>query len=170
MPDYRVRIAGRLDLPAVNALIERAMTTWDTTERMRRLALPVYQYRQDDVDHMWLLAAEARDGALAGVAVLEEADNAGLPVPGGGLLLHGIYVTPDAMGMGIGRALLESSAGIARALGREGLLVKAIRQSRGFFERCGLHALPALEESDYPYRYWLGTGPLHCRASVADKQ
>jgi GNAT superfamily N-acetyltransferase len=158
--DFRIRIAGRLDLPAINSIIDQAVTSWNTTERVKRLALPAYRYHQDDIDHMWLLAAEGRDGALAGVAALEEADGADLPVPGYGLLLHGLYVKPEAMGIGAGRALLETSAGICREMGYPGLLVKAIRHSRGFFEHCGLQACQSVRDTDYPHRYWLSTCTL----------
>jgi GNAT superfamily N-acetyltransferase len=147
-----------LDLPAINSVIEQALASWDTAERVKRLALPVYRYQPEDLDHMWLLAAESTGGELVGVAALEEADGADLPQTGPGLLLHGIYVRPEAMGMGIGGRLVEVSAGIVRALGYDGLLVKSVRQSRGFFERCGLRALHQRGDKDYPYRYWLPAG------------
>jgi len=159
MLDHKVRIAGKLDLPAINAVVAAAVASWDTTERVKRLALPVYRYRQEDLDHMWLLASEGLDGALLGCAALEEADSADIPARGRSLLLHGVYVTPEYSGVGVGRQLLAASAGIARSLGYEGLLIKSVRQSRGFFDRCGLQSLPAERATDYPYRYWLPTGP-----------
>ena len=157
MSIFRIRIAGRLDLPVVNAIVEQALSSWTTTERVKRLALPIYQYQQEDLDHMWLLVAESQDGSLAGVAALEEADKQDLPQHEYGLLLHGIYVRPKFMGQGVGGQLLEASAGIARSLGSGGLLVKAVRQSIGFFERYGLQAIRATRSSDYPHRYWLAT-------------
>jgi GNAT superfamily N-acetyltransferase len=152
---HRVRIAGRLDLPALNVIIRHAVASWDATERVKRLAVPVYQYRQDDLDHMWLLVAEGSDRKLLGLAALEEADGADVPSGGPGLLLHGIYVKPPAMGLGIGAQLVAASAGITRALGCDGLLVKSVRHSRGFFAHCGMQSLPAVKFGDYPYRYWL---------------
>lgn len=157
MPASRIRIAGRLELPAINSVIELALADWNITERARRLALPVYRYQQGDLDYMWLLVAEDEDGSLSGVAALEEAARAELPEQVHGLLLHGIFVKPEAMGRGIGRQLVAASAGIARELGYGGLLVKSVRQSRGFFERCGLDVLSAADAGDYPYRYWLAT-------------
>ena len=157
MPIFRIRIAGRLDLPAVNAIIEQSLRSWTTTERVKRLALPIYRYQQEDLDHMWLLVAKSQEGNLAGVAALEEADKQDLPQQDNGILLHGIYVKPQFMGRGVGGELLEASAGIARSLGYRGLLVKAVRQSTGFFERYGLQAIRATSSSDYPHRYWLAT-------------
>ena len=167
MSDFRLRIAGKLDLPAINAVIDRAVTSWDTTERVKRLALTVHRYRSDDMSHMWLLAAERHDGVLLGVTALEEANDADMPAPGHGLLLHGIYVEPEAMGSGVGKALLNASAGIAFAMGYAGLLVKAARQSRGFFEHCGLLACHAERDSDYPYLYWLSADSGDCVTAVA---
>jgi GNAT superfamily N-acetyltransferase len=153
-PSPRIRIASTLELPGVNAIIDQAMATWDTTERVKRLAGPVYRYSPADLDNMWVMVAENGDEALAGMAALEEADENDQPVPGRGLLLHGIFVAPGAMGQGVGRALVGASTGIAREMGYRGLLVKAVRQSRGFFERCGLTACDRVDNSDYPYRYW----------------
>ena len=160
MPTHRLRIAGRLDLPAINTVIDLAIASWGVAERVKRLALPIYRYRQEDLDHMWLLAAEALDGVLSGVAALEEADSPDCPGPARGVLLHGIFVKPEAMGAGVGGQLLTASAGVAGALSYDGLLIKSVRQSRGFFERCGLQALPAANPNDYPYRYWLSTGAM----------
>ncbi len=157
MTACRIRIAGKPDLPAINVVIAAALTSWESTERVKRLALPVYRYQQADLDHMWMFVAEGEDGDIAGVAALEEADPGDLPVPGYGLLLHGIFVKPGAMGAGIGQRLLRAGAGVTRELGYEGLLVKSVRQSMGFFEHCGLETLKATSGTDYPYRYWLST-------------
>ncbi len=167
MSDFRIRIAGKLDLPVINTVIDRAVTSWDTTERAKRLATTVHRYRPDDIGHMWLLAAERHDGVLVGVAALEEADDTVMPVAGHGLLLHGIYVDPEAMGSGVGKALLHASSGIAFDMGYAGLLVKAVRQSRAFFEHCGMRACHAERDSDYPYRYWLSTGCNACGTVAA---
>ena len=158
MQAYKMRIVGRMHLPAINTIVEQAVASWDVTERVKRLALPGCKYRREDMDHMWLMAAEAKDGKLCGFTALEEADGAELPVPGPGLLIHGLYVRPALMGAGIGTHLLQVGAGVAEKLGYNGVLVKSVRQSRRFFERSGLVALRADKETDYPYRYWLALG------------
>jgi GNAT superfamily N-acetyltransferase len=155
---HTIEISGTLALPAINAIVRQAVASWDATERIKRLAVSVYQYRREDLDHMWLLAAADCDGNLLGFAALEPADDGAVPMSGRGVLLHGIYVQPDAMGSGIGKNLLQACAGITAALGCSGLLVKAARQSTEFFERCGLQALPPTTADDYPYRFWLAAG------------
>ena len=158
MHTYQVRIVGRMHLPAINAIVEQSVASWDATERVKRLAVPRYQYRREDMDHMWFMAAEASDGKLLGFTALEEAVSADVPALGTGLLMHGLYVEPARMGSGIGTHLLRAGAGVADALGYDGMLVKSVRQSRRFFERCGLRALRAEKATDYPYRYWLAFG------------
>jgi len=43
--DVALRQAGPEDLGCINTLIAAAITTWDVTERVRRISLPLYQYR-----------------------------------------------------------------------------------------------------------------------------
>ena len=50
--------------------------------------------------------------------------------------------------------------GIAVEYGYDGLLVKAVRQSTAFFERCGLEALTQTAAGEYPYRFWLPVDSL----------
>lgn len=69
----RIRVAGRADLPAINSIIDLAVTSWDTTARIKRLALPIYQYQRADLEYMWLLAAEGGNGVLAVVILVTHA-------------------------------------------------------------------------------------------------
>ena len=117
----RLRIAGRGDLAAVNSVVEGAVGSWDAAERVKRLAQPVYRYREDDLDHMWLVVAEDGDGSVAGVAAVEDADGNEAGQYGRALQLHGIFVRPGDMGKGIGTELLATSSRIADALGYDGL-------------------------------------------------
>jgi GNAT superfamily N-acetyltransferase len=141
-------------LAAVNAVIAAAIETWDVAPRVKRLALPTYQYREDDFNHLHLLGAW-REGRLAGFVSLEPADPDDVPGDHSALLVHGLYVLPDLHGQGIGGRLVESAKATARRLGYTGLLVKAERSAVGFFERQGLELLPVVNHArDYPYRLW----------------
>jgi GNAT superfamily N-acetyltransferase len=65
-------------------------------------------------------------------------------------------VDPGAQRRGLGTRLLEAARKRAGEAGRSGLLVRANREARGFFEDRGLEPLPVRDESrDYPYRFWL---------------
>lgn len=145
-------------LERINQVIAAAMGTWNLAERVRRISLPLYQYRQDDLEHMVFVLAETPTSAIVGVAALEEADEPGARYQGA-LLLHGIYVDPACHRCGIGRALLKKAEAIASATGAVGLLAKAQADAVDFFESCGFEKLPATDRSrDYAFRYWKSIG------------
>ena len=161
----RPRAAGRGDLAAINALIARAVDTWDLSARVKRSSIPLYQYHPVDFDFLSMLVAPDGGERIAGVAAWEAVDACQAPLGGRAALLHGIYVDPGRTGRGIGSLLLEcaldwarAQAGPdgARAAGYDGLLVRAQADAVGFFESCGLARLAAADPlADYPHRYWL---------------
>ena len=55
--------------------------------------------------------------------------------------LVALFVDPDAMGRGVGRALLDDAIAIALAEGSADLEVTASDRSRGFYERAGFEAI-----------------------------
>lgn len=151
-----LRPATAADLPAVNAIVERAVMTWQLTERVKRLSLPSYRYHAHDFVHMHLVVAEDAAGILAGIAAWDAADPRDTPGGQRGLLLHGLYVDPARHGEGIGSQLLGAAAAAARTGGYDGLLVKAQADANGFFTARGLSPLPVADPArDYPHRYWL---------------
>jgi N-acetylglutamate synthase-like GNAT family acetyltransferase len=92
--------------------------------------------------------------AIVGVLALEPTRET--PDGSAGLLLHGVHVHPDHQGTGLGRELVAAALEQVRTEDASGLLVKAQRQARGFFEQLGFRLLPVEDPArDYPYRYWL---------------
>ena len=151
-----LRAAGRGDLAAINALIARAVDTWDLSARVKRSSIPLYQYHPVDFDFLSMLVAPDGGERIAGVAAWEAADAREAPPGDRAALLHGIYVDPGRTGRGIGSLLLAAVADGARAAGYDGLLVRAQADAVGFFESCGLARLAAADPlADYPHRYWL---------------
>lgn len=151
----RVRPATVDDLPAANAIVERAVMTWQLAERVKRLSLPSYRYHAHDFLHMHGLVAEDAQGVLVGVAVLDEADTRDAPAGQRGLLLHGLYVDPARHRSGIGSRLLDDAIDAAHAGGYDGLLVKAQADANNFFAARGLAKLPVTDAlRDYPHRFW----------------
>lgn len=129
------------------------MRGWELPERVLRLTLPSHLYGPDDLAHMDVRVAENAEG-ITGVLALEPTRETPDGTPG--LLLHGIHVDPEHQGTGLGRTLVAAALGQVRAEGASGLLVKAQRQARGFFEHLGFRPLPVEDPArDYPYRYWL---------------
>ena len=148
-----LRPATPADLDAINAVIERAVMTWNLPERVKRLTLPSYRYNAHDLDHLHMVLAEDGDHAVLGVAAWEPASVRDLPAGKTGLLLHGLYVDPQRQRAGAGSCLLEAAVSAAREQGFDGLLVKARPEAEGFFLARGLTPLPDAER-DYPHRFW----------------
>jgi N-acetylglutamate synthase-like GNAT family acetyltransferase len=154
-----LRDASSADLPRINEIVEAAARSWGLAERVLRLALPSYRYEDADLAHMTLRLAES-DGTVVAVAALEDADPRDAPADAPALLLHGIYVHPDAHGTGIGTRLVDDALDAARAAARSGLLVKAQHQANGFFAALGFEALPVVDPvRDYPHRWWRPVTP-----------
>lgn len=144
------------DLRAVNAVIERAVMTWNLPERVKRLALPSYFYAGCDLKHLEVVVAADNAIGVVGVAAWEPAVASDCPQGLRGVQLHGIYVSPDQQRHGIGACLLSAVAAAARAQGCDGVLVKAQADAEGFFESRGLRKLSVLQpDRDYRHRYWL---------------
>ena len=133
-----VRRAVSADLDAINRVIERAIMGWRLAERVKRLSLPLYRYDQHDFDALELHVALAD-----------------LPAGRTGLLLHGLYVDPEAQHQGIGSRLLNAAEETARRQGLDGVLIKAQRDAEPFFLAAGWQRL-AVDETGrhYPHRLW----------------
>jgi GNAT superfamily N-acetyltransferase len=140
-------------LPAVNALILRAIDGWDLPPRVKRLAGPSHCYDEVDLSTMDIrtLGAPAMPtGVLALETVgVEEA----LAQPA--WRIHGIYVDPDAQGQGFGVQLLRDAQRRARAEGVAYLTVRAQKDAVGFFKAQGFTPLvPSNPELAYPHQFY----------------
>ncbi len=157
----RLRRAQPEDLEIVNALVGRAIQSWDLPDRIKRISLPIYLYRTGDLEFMHVIVAEDPDGKIVGVAAWEPAAAKDAPRGRSALLLHGIYVDPDLHRCGIGSRLLDAAVQVAASDNYDGLVVKAQSDAVAFFEALGLERLA--EENphrNYPYRFWYPTRPL----------
>ncbi len=151
-----LRLANKDNLGVINQVIERAVKTWNLSERVKRLAMPTYLYTEHDLQHLHILLAEDIAGGVVGVAAWEDAAARDCPQGKRGLLLHGLYVDPDRQHRGTGACLLSAATSAAREQGYGGLLVKAQADAEGFFKSRGLQQLPVADVSrDYPNRFWL---------------
>lgn len=139
-------------LPAVNALILRAIDGWDLPARVKRLAGPSHCY--DEVDLATMDLRYLGDWAEPlGVRALETdgvEEAPGQPA----WRIHGIYVAPEAQGRGLGAQLLRDAQHRARAEGVAYLTVRAQKDAAGFFKAQGFTPLvPTNPELAYPHQF-----------------
>ena len=84
---------------------------------------------QADIAEHEVLVAE-RDGQCLGYGYL-------MPRQDGGLEIWHLFVAPDAMGQGAGRALTAALIAQAHAAGERCLWVEADPNALGFYQACG---------------------------------
>lgn len=153
MPDFSIRGGRAADLPAINVLIERAVSTWHVADRVKRLALPVYRYDTVDLDFLDLLVA-ACDRGIVGIAAWGDAAAVDRPPDGSSAAcLHGLFIDPLYGRRGIGGRLLRAAEAHARDADFETMVVRAQRDADTFFASHGFH----LNERDgpgYPHLRW----------------
>ncbi len=144
-----IRAVGADELPRINALIARAVKTWELPERVKRLALPTYSYKPEDLASLTVVAAYV-DETLIGTAAWETGQFEGVPI----LSLHGLYVDPAYWGRGVGSRLLAAAEQAARAQGAAATTVKAQAGASGFFRARGFAPPEARRGSDYAHLLW----------------
>lgn len=128
---------------------------WNLPERVKRLSLGSYRYQLHDLDHLELVVAEIPGGEVVGVAAWEFASATDLPREKRGLLLHGLYVSPQHQHRGIGSRLVDTALEAVHTQGMDGLLVKAQADAVGFFQARGFTHLPVENPGrEYAHRWW----------------
>lgn len=151
-PSSSLGPATETDLLAINAVIASAVASWPLSERLKRHAAPVLQYDGVDFKHMQMIVCR-HQRRLVGVAGVDD-NLVKVDSTRRAITLHGIYVAQSAQGYGIGRRLLVAVETSSAALAAGGIVVKAERVSRGFFESCGFEHHAPRGDNDYPYWYW----------------
>lgn len=146
-----IRPADLADLDQINRVIDAAVMNWPMPKRVKRLAVPVLKYDASDLMFYHLLVATFKN-EVVGVAAWDATLSKPSSTKEGGLF-HGLYVLPIVQGQGVGEMLMEAVFADARKQKTPGLLVKAQRVSRHYFETHDLEALVA-NDSDYPWQFW----------------
>ena len=146
-----IRTAETYDLRAINRVIESAVHNWPASARYKRLAVSPLQYDDQDLLHYEILVAEF-NAEIVAIAAWDADSTTNLPNGIGGLF-HGLYVLPVVQRQGIGRALMDAVFAKAARKGLSGLLVKAHRFTRSYFEKHGLE-VNASNDEEYPWQYW----------------
>ncbi len=150
-----VRELEPADLESVNEIIASCVQGWDLPDRVKRLSMNSYLYQADDIDFLVLYVSEDDNKIINGVIALQYDLSVNLPGKRRGLLIHGLYVSPDSRNQGVGRALTEVAMQRAREQGFEGVWVKAQADANAYFEHNDFEKLPVIDpQRDYPHRWW----------------
>jgi len=131
--DIRIRLARSDERTVLEALQWRASLT-NAGDRQVLLAHPdAVDLPREQVESGRVLVAEAEE-SIAGFAVL-------LPRDDGQAELDGLFVEPELFGRGVGRALVEAAARLARDEGARRLHVIGHVQAEAFYRSCGFETV-----------------------------
>lgn len=127
----RIRLARPGEAPALGALCVRSKARWGYDAQFMRLSYRSLQIDPDAIDAgRVFVATDARDEPL-GVA-----DCCALPEPGVFDLLH-LFVDPQAMRLGVGRALFEAACAWCVVQGGTKLVILSDPNAAAFYQRLG---------------------------------
>jgi len=160
---WTIESAVARDLPGINRVLATAINAWTVSERVKRLALPLYHYDLADLEDLHIYKAVDTQGVILGVIAWGAVAPAETLGREGEALLNGIYVDPAFQGLGIGKSLFEYARQRAEGFGYRGFIVKASKDAIGFFERIGLDRVES-DKANYPYLFWkaFDSNPIQC--------
>jgi GNAT superfamily N-acetyltransferase len=124
-----IRDARATEAPALEALQRRSSDVWDAYRDHLAANPDAIELPQAFVDNGWVRVAVADDETPIGFSVVIATD-------GQAHELDGLFVEPDHMRCGTGRALVEDAATRAAGEGARSLQVTA-GPAQGFYERVG---------------------------------
>ncbi len=144
----RLRRATRDEAAELSALALRSKAHWGYDDEFLEASRAELTVSRDEVDALRIVVAE-RDGAVAGFYAL------GDDPPTADLAF--MFVAPEAIGQGIGRALWEHAVAAATALGFVRLSIEADPHAEGFYRAMGAALVGSTPSRSIPGR----SLPLH---------
>jgi GNAT superfamily N-acetyltransferase len=125
----RIRDADAGEAPTLEALQRRSSDVWQEYREQLAEHPDAIELPETFIERGWVRVAVAGDDAPIGFSVV---------IPGAGAIheLDGLFVEPELMRRGVGRALVEDAVLRASARGAECLQVIA-GPARGFYEGLG---------------------------------
>ena len=124
-----IRDATAADCTKLSWLAYNAKAHWGYDEAFMAACVDELTIRPEHLDsHVVRVAQRGSElTGFHGVALARD----------GGAELEWLFVAPDAMGHGIGRALLADAEAIARRAGAHELRIESDPFARAFYEHCG---------------------------------
>jgi GNAT superfamily N-acetyltransferase len=133
----RIRDAMATEARALEALQRRASDVWDAYREQLAAHPDAIELPQSFIDNGWVrVAVDGMDTPLGFSVVIPTDDSVHE--------LDGLFVEPNEMSAGIGRALVEDAAARAAQQGAESLEVTA-GPAQGFYEKVGFHLTGAAQ-------------------------
>jgi GNAT superfamily N-acetyltransferase len=130
MGNFTIRPARRDEASVLSALCKRSKAHWGYDAEFMRLSDASLTISLELIDTGRVLVAVDSAGRIAGMASLAPLAN------GNWDLLH-MFVEPEAIGSGAGRALFVAIARMARGLGGTVLSIQADPNAEAFYVRMG---------------------------------
>jgi GNAT superfamily N-acetyltransferase len=129
----RIRSAEATEAPALEALQRRSSDVWAEYRAQLAAHPDAIELPQAFIDSGWVRVALDDGGTPVGFSVL---------IPGDDDIheLDGLFVEPEQMGRGVGRALVEDT--VARASANRGARIEVTAgPAQGFYERVGFETI-----------------------------
>jgi GNAT superfamily N-acetyltransferase len=135
--EMTIRPAKATEAVALEALQRRSSDVWATYRAQLAAHPDAIELPQAFIDAGWVRVAVSDGDTPLGFSVV-------IPGDRGIHDLDGLFVDPDYMGRGVGRALVEDAAARASASGASSIDVIA-GPARGFYERLGFGVIATAE-------------------------
>ena len=133
----RLRDAAADEAEALEGLQRRSSDVWEAYREQLAANPDAIELPQTFIDKGWVRVAVAEDGRPIGFSVV-------IPTDDRVHELDGLFVEPDCLRGGVGRALVQDAAERARRVGAELLEVTA-GPAQGFYEKVGFEVVGAVE-------------------------
>jgi GNAT superfamily N-acetyltransferase len=136
-PSRAIRQAATGEAQLLEELQRRSSDVWEEYREQLAANPDVIELPQSFIEQGWVRVAVGRDGEPIGFSVV-------IPTDDQVHELDGLFVEPDHMRCGVGRALVQDAAARAARAGAERLEVTA-GPAQGFYEKVGFELVGAAQ-------------------------
>jgi GNAT superfamily N-acetyltransferase len=143
---HSIRPARIEEAPALSKLCVRSKASWGYDEVFMALARVTLEVSPQQIAAGGVWVATAADGSVAGVVALGPAEQPNT------LDLDKLFVEPQQIRTGVGRALIAHAIDEARRRGAERLTILADPNAAGFYERNGARRIGEAPSDAIPGR------------------
>ena len=146
MANLRIRAARPDEAPALTELCVRSKALWGYDDDFMRASQDALTITPAMISDGQVLVAENSD-RVVGVATATQIDASGA------YDLGHMFVAPDAIGTGAGRALFDAMVALVRGKGGKRLVIVADPNAEEFYRRLGAKRIGDAPSESIPGRY-----------------